>query len=77
MFLGTGRSNSSQIATIESLRVILLITLLGKYLVYWSERDLSQTTSSQSFFPLASRIGLEQKSNSQLNILSGSASGSR
>lgn len=63
--------------TKASFKVILLITLLGKYLVYWRDKELSQTRSSHNFFPLISRIGLEQKSNSHSDMVWGSISGSR
>nr|CAB3450340.1 unnamed protein product [Digitaria exilis] len=45
--------------------------------VNWSDSVASQTTSSHTFFPRASRMGREQKSSSHSRIASGSASGSR
>ena len=77
MFLGNGTPNSSLTATIPSFKVMLLMTLFGKYLVYCNDSVLSHTTSSQIFFPLASRMGLEQKSSSQSVMVAGSDSGSR
>jgi len=77
MFLGNGTPNSSLTATIPSFKVMLLMALFGKYLVYCNDSVLSHTTSSQTFFPLASRMGLEQKSSSQSVMVAGSVSGSR
>lgn len=63
--------------TKASFKVMLLITLFGKYLVYWRDKESSQTTSSHNFLPLISRIGLEQKSISHSEMLWWSISGSR
>jgi hypothetical protein len=51
--------------------------VLGKNWMNWRESVASHTTSSHTFFPLASRMGREQKSTSHSRIPSASAYGSR
>jgi hypothetical protein len=59
---GFGISNLSKMSASACRKLPLLMTLFGKYCAYSNLLALSQMSNSQTFFPLSSTIGLEQKS---------------
>lgn len=65
LLIGITKSHSGCIRSPHRvLTSTLLILLFGKYCAYSNERSGLQTSSSQTFFPLSSNKGREQKSSS-------------